>query len=180
MALRPDLYYRSVPDIDLAELKQRGVRALLIDLDNTLVLRNTIEAAPPVRAWIGDAVAQGFKVCIVSNNWHERVQGAAETLGVPIVGKATKPLPGGFRRALRLLGADSKEAATIGDQVFTDVLGGSLAGALTVLVAPLAGGSDLPHTRILRALERWLLAGREPLVRARPIGSMSEGSAADA
>lgn len=163
MALRPDLYCRAVTDIDVDDLMRRGITALLIDLDNTLVPRNTIDAAPDVRAWMASAREQGLKMCIVSNNWHERVMNAEESLGVPVVGKSLKPLPGGFRRGLRLLGAASPEAAVIGDQVFTDVLGGNLVGATTILVTPLAGGSDLPHTRVLRALERLVLAGREPL-----------------
>ena len=176
MSFRPDLYYRSVPDIDLDELQRRGITALLIDLDNTLVLRNTLDATPAVRGWIAAALGRGFKICIVSNNWHERVQSAADALGLPIVNKAVKPLPGGFKRGLRLLDVRPSQAATIGDQVFTDVLGGSLAGATAILVMPLAGGSDLPHTRVLRALERWILSGREPLVRpGAPVLSV-EGS----
>ena len=163
MALRPDLYYRSVPDIDLVELKRRGITALLVDLDNTLVRRNTQDTPPGLTEWLHSAGEQGFKICIVSNNWHERVLNTADALGLPIAAKALKPFPGGFSRGLRLLGARPTEAATIGDQIFTDVLGGSLVGATTVLVKPLTGGSDLPHTRLLRAMERRVLAGREPL-----------------
>ena len=162
MALSPDLYYQSVPDIDLEELGRRGIRALLIDLDNTLVLRNSVDVSPAMRDWIASASARSFKLCIVSNNWHERVQLAADSLGMPIVGRASKPLPGAFRKALRLLGVESPETAVIGDQVFTDILGGHLIGATTILVVPLAGGSDLPHTALLRAIERRLLSGREP------------------
>ena len=168
MALRPDLYYCAVPDIDLADLRRRGVSALLVDLDNTLVRRNTREQPPGLGEWLRRALDQGFKICIVSNNWHPRVQEAADALQLPIAAKAIKPLPGGFKRGLRLLGARPGEAATIGDQVFTDVLGGSLIGATTVLVKPLAGGSDLPHTRLLRAMERRVLAGREPLRSSEP------------
>ena len=168
MALRPDLYYRSVTDIDLEDLEARGVCGLLIDLDNTLVPRNTVTASQAVMQWLGRARGRGFRICIVSNNWHERVSDAAESLGVPIVGKSLKPFPGGFRRGLALLGVTSSQAAVIGDQVFTDVLGGSIAGAITILVKPLAGGSDLPHTRLLRALERRVLSDRVPLGAGEP------------
>jgi HAD superfamily phosphatase (TIGR01668 family) len=163
MALHPDLYYRSVTDIDLDELELRGVSVLMVDLDNTLVLRNTVTPSDAVLGWIDEVRARGFRVCIVSNNWHERVSDTAASLGLPIVGKSLKPLPGGFRRALALLSARASQAAVIGDQVFTDVLGGGIIGATTVLVQPLAGGSDLPHTRPLRAMERWVLSGRVPL-----------------
>ncbi len=168
----PDLYYRAVTDIDLDELMHRGVRTLLLDLDNTLVLRNTLEASNEVLAWLHTATAKGLNVIVVSNNWHERVQHASSSLGVPVVGRATKPLPSGFRRALSS-DQPPRTCAVVGDQIFTDILGGKLLGATTVLVTPLAGGSDLPHTRILRALERRILRGRTPAGRVR---TSAEGS----
>ena len=167
----PDLYYRSVADIDLDELAQRGVKTLLLDLDNTLVLRNTLDASDEVLSWLQAAKAKGLNVIVVSNNWHERVQHAAHVLHVPVVGRATKPLPSGFRRALSS-DQTPHTSAVIGDQIFTDILGGKLLGATTVLVTPLAGGSDLPHTRLLRALERRILRGRAPAARA---SAQSEG-----
>jgi HAD superfamily phosphatase (TIGR01668 family) len=166
MGLAPDLYYRSIADIEPEYLVARGVRALLIDLDNTLVLRNTLDASPEVHAWLASALGVGLKACIVSNNWHERVMHAEDVFGIPVIGKSTKPLPGGFRRGLRVLEVRASEAAVIGDQVFTDVLGGARIGAMTILVQPLSGGSDLPHTVLLRAFERLVLRGRQPIVRS--------------
>lgn len=163
--LKPDLYYRSVTDIDLDDLGSRGVRVLLLDLDNTLVPRNTTEATQEVHRWVDAAKGSGFQLVICSNNWHERVREAAAALAVPIMGKGTKPLPGVFRRALAHVGSEPSAAAVIGDQVFTDILGGNLLGATTVLVVPLAEGTDLPHTRVLRALERLVLRGRVPEAR---------------
>lgn len=160
--LTPDLYYRSVHAIDLDALRERGARVLLVDLDNTLLRRNSEVVTDDARRWVDKARAAGFDVCIVSNNWHERVEGIAAELGVPIVGKALKPFPGAIRRALARLGAAPAEAAIVGDQVFTDILGGRLLGMTTVLVTPLST-SDLPHTKLLRLLERVVLAGRQPL-----------------
>lgn len=160
--LQPDLYYQSVTDIDPDDLRNRGVRMLLVDLDNTLVPRNTTEATRTVYEWVQAAKRKGIGVTIVSNNWHERVQHAADALDVPILGKATKPFPSAFRRALEAAGETQNSAAVVGDQIFTDILGGNLLGALTILVVPLASGSDLPHTRVLRGLERLVLRNRTP------------------
>ena len=44
----------------------------------------------------------------------------------------------------------------VGDQLFTDVLGGNLAGMHTILVRPLSVNA-LPHTRATRKLERAVL-----------------------
>jgi len=160
--LSPDLYYRSVYDIDLAELRERGIDTLLIDLDNTLLPRNSAEIPAATREWSAALAEKGFSACLVSNNWHERVLGVANELGFELVAKALKPLPFAFWRAVRRTGATRARCAIVGDQMFTDVLGGKLTGIRTVLVAPMTT-SDLPHTLLLRKLERVLLAGRQPL-----------------
>ncbi len=160
--LSPDLYYRSVYDIDLDLLRSGGVNTLLIDLDNTLLPRNSGEIPENTRQWAAQIEASGFSACLVSNNWHERVFGVADELGFALVAKALKPLPFAFWRAMRTMEASRGSCAIIGDQMFTDVLGGKLTGIKTVLVAPLST-SDLPHTLLLRRMERLLLAGRQPL-----------------
>lgn len=160
--LTPDSYYTSVDAVDLADLCARGIDTLLLDLDNTLMARFTGEIRDGVRAWVARARAEGFALCLVSNNWHDRVHVAANELGIPLVARAVKPLPFAFRRAMRLLGADAARTAVVGDQIFTDVLGGNLAGATTVLVEPLSR-KDLPHTLLLRLIEARIMADREPL-----------------
>jgi len=160
--LLPDLYYANVLAIDLAMLAQKGVDTLLVDLDNTIVPRDTNEITPAHRDWAVSLIDAGFRVCLVSNNWHERVRRVADELGFALVSKAVKPMPFAFLRALKKVGSNRRSAAVVGDQVFTDVLGGNLLGMTTVLVMPLSR-SDLPHTLLLRRIESALLAGREPL-----------------
>ncbi len=160
--LSPDYYLRSVDRLDLEAVRASGIDTLLIDLDNTLVPRNTGDIPDGLRQWAADVSASGFKVCLVSNNWHERVKAVADELGFDLVAKAVKPLPFAFWYALRKTGSRARQCAVVGDQMFTDILGGKLLGMQTVLVVPLSG-SDLPHTLLLRRFERFLLAGRQPL-----------------
>lgn len=161
--LSPDLYYSSVHAIDLDALAKAGVSALLVDLDNTLLPRDTNVVPDDVREWAANVADRGLRICLVSNNWHGRVKAVADGLGCALVDKALKPLPFAFRAALGILGARPGEAAVIGDQLFTDILGGRLAGvARTVLVKPLSR-TDLPHTLLLRLMEGRILADREPL-----------------
>lgn len=160
--LSPDLYQTNVHAIDLDALAASGIDALLVDLDNTLLPRDTNEIPDDLVAWAVGLRDRGFRVCLVSNNWHERVKTVADELGFELVAKAVKPLPFAFRIALRKIGATRRSAAVVGDQMFTDVLGGNLLGMTTVLVTPLSQ-SDLPHTLFLRNLERRVLAGRKPL-----------------
>ena len=160
--LAPDFYVQDVFGMDLELLTAAGVDTLLVDLDNTLLARNSGEVTHVARQWVASAKAAGFRVCLVSNNWHERVSGVARDLDVELVAKAVKPLPFAFLIALRKLGSTRRRSATVGDQLFTDVLGGKLLGMKTVMVVPLSS-SDLPHTIVLRKLERIVLAGRNPL-----------------
>lgn len=161
MLLRPDHYYTSVRAIDLAGLRASGVSALLIDVDNTVSPHHSSVVIPEMREWLASLSARGFTARLVSNNWHGDLQDRAAALGIPVVGKAQKPLTRGFRRAAREIGASPEQCAVIGDQIFTDILGGNLFGATTVLVQPVSP-VDLPHTRVLRRLERVIMSGRVP------------------
>jgi uncharacterized protein len=160
--LSPDFYYSSVTAIDLALLGQAGVRHLLMDLDNTLMPRDRSEIPAEIRVWIDSLPDYGMDACLVSNNWHAHVQDIADHIGLPIVAKSLKPFPPAFRKGLGVVGGTPDTTAVVGDQVFTDILGGNLLGMTTVLVTP-QSASDLPHTLLLRRAERIVLAGREPL-----------------
>ena len=159
--LSPDMYLSSVHAIDLDDLAARGIRVLLLDLDNTLLPRDTNVVPDALKAWAAGLRERGFSVCLVSNNWHERVHRVASELGFDLVDKAIKPLPFAFLAALRHAGASRREAAVVGDQLFTDILGGNMLDMLTVLVAPLSS-TDLPHTLLLRRLEALVLKDRVP------------------
>lgn len=160
--LTPDDYHASLASIDVEGLVARGARAFLVDLDNTLLQRKTTRIPATAFAFADRVRSAGAKGCIVSNNWHGHVADIASELGFLIVPKALKPLPFSFRAAARLCGVDPAEAIVVGDQLFTDVLGGNALGMRTVLVTPLSA-SDLPHTLLLRKIEARLLAGRTPI-----------------
>jgi len=147
--------------IDLDALADAGIKALLLDIDNTLVARDRTETTAEYRLWVASLPTRGFSVCFVSNNWHDVVFSHAEALGFGVVAKAMKPFPFAFRVAMRRLGVRARECAVIGDQLFTDVLGGNLVGATTILVQPLSQ-TDLAHTLVLRRLERVIMHGRRP------------------
>jgi HAD superfamily phosphatase (TIGR01668 family) len=159
--LRPKRYVSSVDRIDVDELCDAGVRCVLVDRDNTLVPRDTKSAPPEVRAWLRDLKSAGISVCMVSNNFHTKdVCASAQDLGCSVVHHAMKPAPVAVHVALRHMGVSKDEAILVGDQVFTDVMAGNLAGVATVLVKP-QSEVDLWYTLILRKVERLVLTGVE-------------------
>ena len=120
---------RSIFDIEPAALARRGIRLLLADLDNTLAPYGEPEPTQAVRDWAAALGEQGITLFVLSNNRHpERPRRFSQALGVPFLGHAGKPKPGGFRRAMEQMGCTPEQTAIGGDQLFTDILGGRNAG----------------------------------------------------
>lgn len=154
--LVPDLYVKSIYDIDLNKLKKRGVKGIVTDLDNTLIEWDRPEATPELMKWIKEVQSQGFSIVIVSNNNRDRVERVAKPLGVPFVHRARKPMKKAFNQALHKINIPVSKAVVIGDQVFTDVFGGNRMGLYTILVVPVAQNDGLA-TQFNRFMERFAL-----------------------
>jgi HAD superfamily phosphatase (TIGR01668 family) len=154
--LRPRLTVSSIYDLDLEGLWQRGIRGMILDLDNTLVPWGYAEVGEELRAWVGRARARGFRLCLSANARAGRVGEIASRLGIPGIANAGKPRRRAFRRAMEIMGTTPAQTAMVGDQVFTDVLGGNRMGLLTILVTPL-GVREFFWTRLVRWPERLVL-----------------------
>jgi HAD superfamily phosphatase (TIGR01668 family) len=154
--LLPSMYVESIYHIDLAKLRARGIDTIISDLDNTLVPWVESKVNPELKEWLEKLKAQGFKVCLVSNALERRIAHFRTELNVPGLSRANKPSRRAFRQALALLGSRPETTAMIGDQIFTDVLGGNRLGLFTILVVPLSD-RDFFTTRIVRIFERWVL-----------------------
>ena len=154
---RATRYVASLPLVDVDELVSSGVRLVLLDRDNTCVPRDAESAPAEVLAWLDRAREAGLGLCLVSNNFHSSQVGrTARELGVEVVDHAMKPAPVALARAMRLMGASREETVMIGDQVFTDVAAGNLAGVRTILVRP-QSRKDLWYTHVFRVFERLAL-----------------------
>lgn len=154
--LYPNMYVNSILDIPLQRLQERKVRAFILDLDNTITEWNSNTIHGPVGDWFALIRNLGFKACILSNNGEDRVLAVASNLDIPFIHRAKKPRRGSFYRAMEMMGVTAQETAVIGDQIFTDILGGNRAGLFTILVAPVAR-REFFGTKISRAMEKPVL-----------------------
>lgn len=169
--LTPDRYFSRISSVDIdADLLGRGLTHVLLDIDNTILARDTHEVPRDVGMWLGRARQAGVAFCLVSNNWHDTPHRLARELEMPAVAKAMKPLPPAFLAGMRKLGATRRDTVVIGDQLATDVLGAHLTGLTAYMLQPLVE-QDLPHTLLLRNVERVILGDRgpEPAVNMRSI-----------
>lgn len=166
--VRPHYVVRSVHDVDYDALLRQGVQAILYDLENTLCRWRVWELDPPVWALLSRLAEQRVRLSVLTNaripSTHPLVRALRER-EIALVDLARKPLQQGFRVALDRLHVHPYQAAMVGDQLLTDVLGGRRAGMITVLVDPLSTKESLP-TRLNRRIER--LLGRPAPIRTTP------------
>lgn len=138
MALRyPTRMLHRITDISPELLKKMKVRAVLLDVDDTLSAHGSQMPYPGSVEWAAELVRQGFRLIILSNNTKDRVAPFAGKYGLPFLTFAAKPLPIGYLRAARRLGVKPRECVIVGDQVFTDVLGANLCGMQSILLDPI-------------------------------------------
>lgn len=165
---RPTFQAPSLDLISVEQLVQDGIRGLIIDLDNTMTPWNDVEVGPKVAEWFIKVKAAGIHACVVSNNKErQRVAVVAERLGIPFVFRATKPRRRAFRAGMDRLGTGNKDTAVIGDQLFTDILGGNRLGLYTILVTPI-NDHEFIGTRIMRQMEKVLVWMMKHFASAKP------------
>lgn len=151
---KPDRFLTRVTALDPAsDIAQAGFSHVFLDLDNTLLTRDTHEVPADIRAWLDGLREAGVAACILTNNWHHGAHEWAQRLGLPIVSHAIKPLPFAYFAAMRKVGARRKTTLCIGDQLITDVWGGHVLGMKVAMVKPLVE-ADLKHTLMLRHVEK--------------------------
>ena len=157
--LGPDRYAPRLHDVPHEELEAAGIQGLIVDLDNTLLGFRETELGEEHLAWVERAHERGFRMVMLSNNFSQRVRTLAAQLNVPCIPNALKPLPFGFLRAKQHLRLSRRQIAVVGDQLFTDVLGGKMCGLYTILTEPIEA-KDFAITRVFRFFERIMLPER--------------------
>ena len=123
-----------VTQITVEFLQKQKIRLLMLDFDNTLLPYTTNTPTGAVIAWLEEMKAAGLTVCIVSNSKKSRVPDFCRDYGIDCITHAKKPSKKGIRQCLSRYGVPEQEAVLVGDQIYTDTLGGGCAGVRTILV----------------------------------------------
>ncbi len=133
-----DYGFRRLTDISPAFLRERGLKLLLLDIDNTIAPYKTPEPGPEVLAWAGELKKSGVTLFIVSNSKKTgRVERFSRALDAGFIGRAGKPRRAGILKAAEICGIPPGNAALAGDQTFTDIFGARLAGVAAILIRPI-------------------------------------------
>ena len=153
MLLKPDIKLHGITDITVEILNKFNIKALLLDVDNTMSTHHGQALTEGLLEWIDRMNKNGIKLMVLSNSKRKRIEPFAARISLPFISLGCKPLPTGYLRGVRALGEKRKNVAIVGDQIFTDVLGGNLVGVKTVLLTPIKPEDGLSF-KIRRNLEK--------------------------
>ena len=128
---------------------------MILYVDNTLIdyyknlSTETIE-------WANNLKSEGIKLYILSNsNKEEKVKKVAQELDIPYKYFAKKPLKKAFIQVKEKLKEENKNIAVVGDQIFTDILGGNRCNMFTILIEPI-DKKDIWITELKRPIENFI------------------------
>ena len=153
MKVYPNAYLRGVQDITIKFLKDNNIKALILDVDNTLIdyYKNLSEETVN---WANNLQEEGIILYILSNtNKKAKVVMVANKLGIPYEMFAKKPSKKGFVRIQKKLNIPFENIGVVGDQIFTDVVGGNRCHMFTILVDPV-DKKDYWYTAWKRPMEK--------------------------
>ncbi len=147
----PDMYYKSILDIDYPKLKKNGIKVLLFDFDDTIIPHKVYDLDEEYIKTL-KKIKKDFKVYIISNSFNKnKLSTLCTKIGVPYVGKSLKPLGHGYRKLK--LKEEAKSIAMIGDQLITDIWGSKRRGYVGILVDPINPATEVLPTKINRKIE---------------------------
>ena len=133
-SLLPAFVTDELTDLTPQWLQSQGIRLLMLDFDNTIVPYTTNTPTPQIQAWLERMAQSDVRLCVVSNSRKDRVKRFCANYGIACITHANKPFSKGIRECMEKFQIDPQACAIVGDQIFTDTLGGNGAGVRPILV----------------------------------------------
>ncbi|MBD5401356.1 YqeG family HAD IIIA-type phosphatase [bacterium] len=154
MFLKPDYNLKNIYDINLEELEQSGIKAMLFDLDSTLMASKSGVYSEEMQQWLRK-VQEKFFMAVVSNNKNETyIEKVKKISNFPTLFNACKPKTGPVLDFLTNYNINPKDCVIVGDRPLTDILCGKYLGCKTILVDSITADTESKVVRFVRALER--------------------------
>lgn len=152
MILYPKEHFNNVREISIEFLKKNEIKALILDVDNTLIDYEKTLSEETIK-WAENLKKEGIKLYILSNsNKKEKVKTVAEKLNIEYEYFGKKPLKIGFKKVQKKLQENAQNIGVVGDQIFTDIIGGNRCKMFTILVEPI-DEKDIWITLLKRPIE---------------------------
>lgn len=157
----PDEYVESTYSIDYDKLYKEGIRGIIYDIDNTLVMHGYPANERSIEL-LERLDRMGFKIMFLSNNKEPRVKSFRDAAlkSANYIYKAGKPKKSGYLRSMDIMGTNKNSTVFIGDQLFTDVWGAKRSGIRNILVKPIDKHEEIQIV-LKRILEKIVLKSYE-------------------
>ena len=130
----PTIITEAITDLTPELLRQKEIRLLMLDFDNTIVPYTTDVPTEEMSRWLRAMGESDIQLCIVSNSKRDRVPRLCQTYGLECITHARKPFSKGIRRCLDKYGIPAEYADSAAAQIYTDTLGANCAGISSILV----------------------------------------------
>lgn len=154
MFIKPDYNLKKIYDIDLENLKRQGIKAILFDLDSTLMASKSAVYSPEILNWLS-IVRKDFFIAVVSNNNNSKyIQKVMSISDFPMLFNASKPEITKIKNFMKEHNINVKECVLVGDRPLTDILCGKKLGCKTILVDSITAETEPKIVRFVRFLER--------------------------
>lgn len=149
----PDIYQENIYKIDYDSLISRGIKLLIVDLDNTLVTIKERYPRAETKELFENLKKKGFKILIASNSINARVKPFKDELKVDYIYSVRKPHIDKINEYIKNSKYGLDEIAMIGDSMIDDVVCGNTIGITTILLDQI-GKSEFPMARLRRIKEK--------------------------
>ena len=130
----PTMMTPALTDLSAEFLRQKNIRLLMLDFDNTIVPYTTSDPTEEMDSWLRQMIGSDIQLCVVSNSHKDRVKIFCARYGMDCITHANKPFSKGIRECLARYEIPGENCALVGDQIFTDTLGANCAGVRSILV----------------------------------------------
>jgi len=141
--LTPEYMFEHYYDVTPEFLNEIGIRALLIDIDNTLAPYEQPEPDERIMDWFSSLSQNGIKAALISNNHAPRVELFNKKLGLPAYPDSGKPKSHSLLAAMEEMDVTPDITAGLGDQLLTDTLAVHNLGMISIIVPPIKDKTSL-------------------------------------